>query len=111
MAFFRNILLSNKHDIDMEAANHSDMELDDMEVGSGSVNSDHSGTVSTNNLSHPALDPKSTFSYSFPAPNPGSKSDNHVPPVSMQTTISNTALPLLPPAQIGTSSNTNKNIP
>jgi hypothetical protein len=38
MAFFRNILSSKRVDTDVEAANnHSDVELDEMEAGSGSA--------------------------------------------------------------------------
>src|ERR1700678_3524107 len=85
MSFFRNILLSNKHvNTDVEAGNHSDVELDDMEIGSGSAHYAHS----VNPNSPPTLDPGSTFPCSFPAPN-------------------DVAYPLLPlpPAQISSTSN------
>lgn len=67
----------------MEAAiHHSDIELDDMEAGSGSALSAHSL-----NPDCMSLDPESTFQYSFPPP----------------------TLPLLPPAQMSsTTFNTNR---
>lgn len=69
MAFFRNILLSNKRvDIDMEAGNRSDVELGDMDAGS-----------------------RSAHARSLPP---------DTPPLSMQTTLTHAAFPLLPSAQI-----------
>src|SRR6201996_7701406 len=93
MAFFRNILLSNKRvDIDMEAGNHhSDVELDVIEAGSGSAHYAHS--LYPDSMS---LDPGSTFPCSFRAPNSRSEGGNHVPP------------PLLPPAQISSTSLNNR---
>jgi hypothetical protein len=75
MAFFRNILSSKRVNTDMEAGNnHSEVELDDMEAGSGSAHYPHS------------LNPDSSMS-------PG--------PTFPQTTLPNVALPLalLPPSQ------------
>jgi hypothetical protein len=75
MAFFRKILSSKRVDIDMEAGNnHPDVELDDMEAGSGSAHYPHS-------LNPDSMSPGPTFP---------------------QTTLANVAFPLalLPPSQI-----------
>ena len=77
MAFFRNILSSKRVDINMEAGNHSDLELDDMEAGSGSAPHLKPDNIST-------LDRDSTFPYLFPAPN----------------IVPNAAFPLFSPSQI-----------
>lgn len=81
MAFFRRILSQKRVDTDMEAGNLSDVELDDMEAGSGGA---------------PSLNPDalgSFFPYSFPAPN----------------TVPNATSPLSSPAQISsTMLNTNR---
>ena len=89
MAFFQNILLSNKRvDTNMEAGNHhSDVELDVIEAGSRSAHYAHS--LYPDSMS---LDPGSTFPCSFRAPNSRSEGGNHVPPL------------LLPPAQISSTS-------
>ena len=93
MAFFWNILLSNKHvDTNMEAGNHhSNVELDVIEAGRGSAHYAHS--LYPDSMS---LDPGSTFPCSFHGPNSRSKGGNHVPP------------PLLPPAQISSTSLNNR---
>jgi hypothetical protein len=65
MAFFRNILLLNKRvDTDMEAGNHSDVELGDMESCSGTAH--YADSLYPDSMS---MDPESTFPCSFPAPN------------------------------------------
>src|SRR5271169_4785964 len=104
MAFFRNILLSNKPiDTDMEADGRSDIELDDMEAGSRSAHN----ADSLNPDSVSALDPGSTFSYSFPAPNFAFEGSNHASPF-LQTTLNLVSpLSVLPPAQIGKTLNIN----
>ena len=98
MAFFQNMLLSNKHvETDMETDNHSDIELDDMEAGSRSIHYTHSDSTSS------ALDPGSAFSYSFPAPNSGSEGGSHAPSLPFPLSFAN-----LPPAQMGTILNMNR---
>ena len=86
MSFFRNILLPNKHvNTDVEAGNHSDVELDDMEIGSGSAHYAHS--VNPNSPS--TLDPGSTFPCSFPAPNDVAYPLLPLPPAQISSTSLN----------------------
>jgi len=133
MAFFLNILLPNRHgDIDMEAGTRSGIELDNMEAGSRSAHYTHShnpnsmsakdthpqfpdswsannmhlqyASVNNNHPLHPGAVSTDNLS-SSPVPNLGS---NYALPLSMQITVPNAALPLLPPAKIGTSLNINR---
>ena len=85
MSFFQNILLPNKHvDTDMEAGNHSNVELNDMESGSRTPH--YANSLYPNSMS---MDPESTLPCSFPAP-------NSLP----LSTIPKATFPLLLPAQI-----------
>lgn len=60
MPFFRNLLLNKRVDTDMEAGNHSDVELDDMESAR------YANPLNPDSMS---VDPKTTFPCSFPVPN------------------------------------------
>ena len=87
MAFFRNILLPNKRvhvDTDMEAGNHSDVELNDIESGSRTAH--YTDSLYPNSMS---MDPESPLPCSFPAP-------NSLP----LSTVPKATFPLLLPAQI-----------
>jgi hypothetical protein len=79
MAFFRNILSSKRVDTDIETGNnHSDVELDEMEAGSGSVHYPPPTTQYPHSFNSNTMSPRPTFP---------------------QTTLPNVAFPLaLPPS-------------